>query len=157
MRLAVPALLATLIACSDDGNSAEPSVVPADFAATYQEVRNCRNSIDHDLRRIRVLASPDALMPYTTRAAPIPTGAILLKVEYAMNDTTCSGPVVEYTAMQRLDTGTAPALLDWTWQRVDTKFGVIKAEPRDEPVRCAMCHTGCGKPPEGYDGTCTMP
>jgi hypothetical protein len=23
--------------------------------------------------------------------------------------------------------------------------------------RCTRCHTGCGKPPEGHDGTCAVP
>lgn len=128
---------------------------PADYAATYQQVRNCRLSIEHDMVRIRVLASPDALGPYNTRTAPFPTGAVVLKEEYDTNDTACAGPIVSYTVMQKLDAGTSPSTIGWTWQEVDARFRV--KQDSEEIARCIGCHTDCGKPPDGYDGTCTLP
>jgi hypothetical protein len=44
-----------LLACSDP-DPGDPPVFPEDYAATYQEVRSCRLSVDHDLTRMRVLA-----------------------------------------------------------------------------------------------------
>ena len=123
---AARATLAALIAaaslgaagCDDDG---EPALFPADYAATYQEVRNCRFSLEHDLMRIRVLAAPDALAVYTGRTGPFPEGAVVLKEEYADTDTACAGPIVSFTAMQKLPAGASPATLDWTWQETDAR------------------------------------
>ena len=152
MRLVVLAL--ALAACGDDGGGGEPPVFPETYATDYTEVRNCRNSIDHDLRRIRVVASPDALTPYQTRAAPFPVGAVLLKVEYADDDTACSMPPIGFTAMQRLPDATDPGMLDWKWQETDGDRKILT----DRPIkRCSQCHMDCGKPPDGYLGTCTLP
>ncbi len=122
----------------------------ADYAATYTEVRNCRASSDHDLHRIKVLADPAALGPYQTRTAPFPVGAILLKAEYDFADITCTGPIVEWTVMQKL---AAPEDLGWVWQRVAADRSVTS----ENESLCITCHTDCGDAPEGYDGTCTVP
>ena|SRR5688572_27262934 len=135
-----------LIACG--GDDAPPALFPETYAATYTEVRNCRNSIDHDLRRIRVLSSPEALTAYTGRTEAFPPMSIVIKVEY--EDMTCSGPIVGFTAMQKLAPGTDPALLDWRWQETD---GDLK-EIAFEPARCASCHKTCQ---DSYDATCTLP
>lgn len=126
---------------------------PADYAATYQQVRDCRYSLDHDLRRVRVLASPEAMAAYTGRAAPFPAGAIVLKEEYADRDTACAGAIVSFTVMQKLAAGSSPATLDWHWQEVSPDRRGVNEDNRS----CVGCHTGCGKPPEGYDGTCAVP
>ncbi|MGE5307422.1 MAG: cytochrome P460 family protein, partial [Hyphomicrobiales bacterium] len=136
-----------------DGNTSGPPVFPADYAATYQQVRNCRLSLEHDLMYIRVLASPDALAAYNGRTAPFPTGAIALKEQYGEDDTTCAGPIVNFTVMQKLAVGSSPATLDWTWQKVGADRRLVDTDI----TRCTRCHTDCGKPPDGYDGTCTMP
>jgi Cytochrome P460 len=136
-------------ACGSDDSGPEP-LFPADYRTTYQEVRNCRFSLDHDLMRIRILASPDALAPYNMRTTPFPTGAVVLKEQYDGDDTSCSGPVLRYTVMVKTATGNA---LDWAWQELD-------GDRRDteEPIqRCIQCHAGCGQAPEGYDGTCAVP
>ena len=125
----------------------------ADYPARFVEVRGCRASADHDLRRIRVLADPAALAPYRTRATPFPAGAVVLKEEYDFADGECAGPVVSWTVMERLPTGTAPDRLDWAWQRVDPDRDVVS---EDEP-RCVGCHAACGVAPDGHDGTCAMP
>lgn len=156
MRLTfvVGSLAVLAVACSDDGGTpTETAVFPADYAATYQEVRNCRASLDHDLMRIRVVASPDAIGTYTSRTGEFSPGAIVLKEEYDGGDTDCTGPVSRFSVMQKLDAGEAPDELDWTWQRVDTDRNVVTESVK----RCVQCHTDCGKPPEGYAGTCAVP
>ncbi len=136
-------------ACGDDGTP----VFPDDYEATYTEVRDCRQSGDHDLNNIRVLADPAALGPYRDRVTPFPEGAVVIKVQYEFGDTDCSGEVQRVTAMEKLAVGSDPANLDWFWQSVDGNGRVL-----DEQLpRCAGCHQGCGEPPDGYDGTCTIP
>ncbi|MBL8976398.1 MAG: cytochrome P460 family protein [Myxococcales bacterium] len=149
-----PLLAAALLlaACPDDEPGEQPSF-PADYAASYVEVRGCRGSGDHDLNNIRILADPAALAPYQGRSAPFPVDAVVLKEEYDFGDQTCSGPIKQWTVMQRLPTGSAPDQLDWAWQRVDDQREVLDRDP----PRCVGCHTGCGVAPDGYQGTCAVP
>lgn len=141
---------AALVACSDD--VAPAPVFPADYLATYVEVRGCRSSADHDLGQIRVLADPAARAPYLGRDADFPVGAVLLKAEYDFGDATCTGPITQWTAMQRIEGGAAE-LLGWRWQRVDADRTVVS----EDDSRCLGCHADCGVPPDGYLGTCTVP
>lgn len=160
MLASAAALAAALTAfgCTgDDGGDdetagAEPSF-PADYLGSYVEVRNCRPSGDHDLNNIRILADPNALAPYNDRNAPFPVGAVVLKEEFEFGDLTCSGPISQWTVMQRLADGSAPDNLDWAWQRVDSERNVADV---DAP-RCIGCHQGCGVAPDGYEGTCAVP
>src|SRR4051812_28274789 len=101
-------LVALLAGC---GGSAP--LFPADYAATYVEVRGCRPSGDHDLNNIRVLADPAALGPYMTRASDFPVGAVVLKEEHDFGDTACTGKPKQYTVMVKQPAGTATARLDW--------------------------------------------
>lgn len=146
--------IATLVSCSDDGpsDSGPAALFPADYASSYAEVRDCRSSTEHELANVRVLADPQALGPYLGRDADFPVGSIVLKEEYDFGDTACTGSIIRWTVMQRLSTGSAPDTLDWTWQDVDASRRVKSV---DEP-RCIGCHTTCGLPPEGYQGTCTV-
>jgi hypothetical protein len=146
-------LSSTILALAASCTDPEPALYPIDYAATYQEVRNCRFSLEHDLVRIRVLASPDALTAYNGRVEPFPTGAIVLKEQYADSDITCSGPLVEVTVMQKLPIGSAPSELDWKWEKAGADHHLVDFEVR----RCRGCHEMCGQPPDGYDGTCTVP
>jgi hypothetical protein len=153
----IRAVLAVVLlgGCGGGGGSVDagpPPVFPADYLTTYQEVRNCRASIEHGAVRIRVLASPDAITPYVDRAAPFPVGAILLKEERDDSDLDCSGPIVNFTVMQQLATGADPEMLDWTWQEVDAQLHVRETDVK----RCSQCHVSC-VPPEGYEHTCTVP
>ena len=155
-RGALPLLALLLAACpdgGDEGDAGQEPDFPADYAASYVEVRDCRGSGDHDLNNIRILADPAALGPYQSRSAPFPVGAVVLKEEYDFGDLTCAGPIKQWTVMRRLPTGSAPATLDWAWQRVDVKRQVFDV---DAP-RCVGCHTGCGVAPDGYEGTCAVP
>ncbi len=150
------AWLAALLLAACGGGEEETDdgpLFPADYAATYTEVRNCRQSGDHDLNRIRILADPQALGPYTRRDGPFPVGAIVLKEEFDFADTGCAGPVTQWTVMQRLEDGAAPDQLDWRWQRVDADRKVTG----DGEPRCAGCHAGCDAAADGHDWTCAVP
>lgn len=147
-RLAVVVACALLAAC-DHGKP----FFPETYRDSYTEVRNCRQSVDHDLNRVRVLASPEALAAYTSRTSPFPDGAVVVKEEYDFGDSTCSGPIKQWTAMRKLPDGMAPAMLDWEWQRVDSGRGVQSTND----ARCFGCHTMCGVAPDGYAGTCAIP
>jgi len=140
-------------ACGDDGGNSDPALFPANYAATYQEVRNCRYSLEHDSIRVRVLASPEALTPYTGRVEPFPAGAIVLKEQYDYGDMTCAGPIINFTVMKKLAVGSSAASLDWDWQEVDADLHSTNTDIK----RCTQCHADCGKPPDGYDATCTVP
>lgn len=128
-----------------------PPVFPADFARTYTEMRDCRQSHEHELHYIRVLASPSALAPYTALSPdmPYPEGATLLKVEYDEED--CAGPVVLYTAYRKLELNANPIGNDWLWQRVSPQREVIE---QGAPWVCVNCHMHHCAPPNGYDLTC---
>jgi hypothetical protein len=144
--------VAVAAGCSDP-SPFEP-VFPEDYALTYTEVRNCRQSGDHDLHRVRVLADPAAVEAYRDRTGTFPRGAVVIKEEYDFGDTTCSGEIIAWTAMQKLDVGMDPDLLDWTWQEVlAPSRRVVNIDPYPE---CASCHEDC-EPPDGYDHTCTVP
>jgi hypothetical protein len=126
-------------------------IFAADYAATFVEVRDCRQSIDHDVRPIRIVADPAALVPYRDRAVVFPEGAVVLKEEYAMADPDCAAEPIEWTVMRRLASATTEDL-GWEWQRVDAERNVTENEAR----ACAGCHEDC-VPPDGYEGTCAVP
>ena len=130
-----------LVACGSD--AADPTLFPADYASTFTEVRTCRQSVDHDLHNIRILAAADAVTAYNDRVTAFPDGAVIVKEEYARTDTTCAGAIVELTAMQRAGT-------DWRWQRTSADLEPIAIEAGD----CSGCHAQC---PGGYAGTCATP
>lgn len=141
-----------VIGCGDDAPPGVP-ILPMDYPATYTEVRNCRQSGDHDLNMVRVLADPSAMAAYSDRTSPFPEGATVLKEEYEFGDATCAGPIRQFTVMRKLLVGADPGNLDWRWQRIDAAFNVVS----ENDPRCANCHRDCGVPPDGYDGTCTLP
>jgi hypothetical protein len=151
--ISISIVTAACAGCGSDGDAPDP-IFPVDYAATYQEVRNCRFSLDHDLVRMRIVVSPDALAPYMNRTDPFPTGAIVLKEEFDGSDEDCTGDLIGFTVMRKLDVGTAAADLDWEWQETDEAFVPVPANVANIP-RCVMCHTDCGTIENGgYDGTC---
>ena len=149
-RAALVLVLAALAGCPGDDDSGPPPLFAEDYALTFEEVRDCRMSGDHDFRPVRVLANPAALVPYRDRAAPFPDGAIVLKEEYDFAADDCSGPVVEWTVMRKA--AAATDALGWDWQRIDATRTVTESDPR----ACTGCHELCGVAPDGYDGTCTV-
>lgn len=125
---------------------------PANYRDTYVEVRDCRQSADHDLHMIRVFADPLARGPYLLRDAPTPEGAVLVKEEYDFGDLDCSGAIVKFSAARRLPADSDPENLDWQWQHLDAARNVLF----EEAPRCVSCHTGC-EPPDGYEHMCAVP
>ena len=123
---------------------------PADYTKSYVEVRNCRTSSEHDSHFIRILASPDAVTPYTSRDGGFPTGSIVLKEERDFGDTTCTGPILQWTVMKVQADG---GVEGWHWQKVSPDRHVLTT---NEP-KCTACHATCGQPPDGYAGTCAVP
>jgi hypothetical protein len=150
----------TALSCSGDGdgggggNGADPPgpLFPSSYLSSYSEVRDCRTSSDHNLSRVRVLADRDATGPYLGRDAEFPVGSIVLKEEHDFADIDCTGGVIRWTVMARLAAGSSPDTLDWHWQDVDA---ARKVTSQNEPS-CIGCHQGCGAPPDGYEGTCTV-
>lgn len=146
-------LLAAACGGTEEGDGLEP-FFPDDYAETYQEVRDCRQSGDHDLNRIRILADPDSVATYRDRTGgAFSVGAIVLKEEYGFDDPDCSGEIKQWTVMQRIPDGTNSVALDWDWQKVDGTGRVVE---ENTPL-CYGCHTGCGFAPDGFDGTCALP
>jgi len=142
-----------LSACSSRSND-QSVVFPADYAARYTEVRNCRGpSVAHHNEYIRVVASPEALMPYMNRTDPFAVGAVVLKEQYGSTDKDCSGPIVEYSAMVRLATGSDLNALDWTWQADSGDREVLS----DDVKTCISCHSNCDGQSGGYLATCEAP
>jgi hypothetical protein len=154
MRLAgLSALCALLQACSgadEPGKQRTPSF-PADYAASYVEVRDCRKSADHELEFIRVLADPAALDPYVDRASAFPDGAVVLKEQYDAGDDSCSGPITQWTAMTKRRA--ASEHLGWDFQRVTADRRVVETNA----ASCSACHQACSGSPVGYDSTCADP
>ncbi|HUS28443.1 MAG TPA: cytochrome P460 family protein [Kofleriaceae bacterium] len=141
-------LYALLFMCAC-GSDPTP-LIEKGYASSFTEVRNCRSSSDHDLHRIRVVADGASLDPYLTRATPFPLGATIVKEEYDFADTACAGDILEWTVMQRIDG-------DWRWQRLEPGNGADLRVKSDDDARCINCHATCGAPPDGYEGTCTVP
>jgi cytochrome P460 len=151
--LAASALLGS-VACSSDGGDPGPlPAFPADYAASYVEVRDCRSSSDHELHRVRVLADPAAAAVYQSRSGDFAEGAVVLKEEHDFADTSCTGPVERWTVMVRQAAGSAADTLGWQWQDVDAQRRVKTVDDS----RCVNCHTSCGQPPDGFQATCTVP
>jgi hypothetical protein len=157
MRIRVLAAASLVVAACSDPPAPLPApgaapLFPADYAASYVEVRDCRKSGDHELAFVRVLADEAALGPYQDRDGDFPEGAVLLKEQYDFGDATCSGPIGEFTLMAKR--ASATDRLGWEWQRVGADRRVVESNGS----RCVTCHARCtGAPEIGYDFTCTEP
>lgn len=154
MRLTSTVVIAALLAaaCADPASPAPIAAFPADYAASYEEVRSCRKSADHELDFVRVLADPSALGPYRDRSSAFPDGAVVLKEQYEPDDASCSGPIAAWTVMRKNAAATARS--GWDWQRVAADRSVVEADT----ASCRGCHAGCtGAGQPGYDFTCAEP
>jgi hypothetical protein len=152
-RYAPACLTALGLAACGGGGGQETKLFPADYDTTYVQVRPCRASADHDLNNVTVLVDPGARDAYVLRDRPFPVGSVVLKAEYDFGDGSCTGPLKLWTVMVKLPDGSAPAALDWHWQKVDAGRIVTT----DNEPRCYGCHVSCGVPPVGYLGTCSAP
>src|SRR5687768_17442138 len=118
------AVLSLLVACGGE-ESGDPPLYPANYSSTYQEARNCRFSLDHDLMLTRITAAPDALDTYTSPDAPFAPGAIVIKEQYDGGDTDCTGPIYFITVMRRTESEEG---LGWEWQEIDVETGRTTAD-----------------------------
>ncbi|MDQ3036214.1 MAG: hypothetical protein M3Y87_27685 [Myxococcota bacterium] len=147
MRRITVVALATLIAATPIAGCPAPEpaepVFPADYSASYLEVRDCRRSPEHELAYIRILASPDAATTYATREGSFGDGAVVVKEEYS--DASCSD-ALGWTAMRR--EGGA-----WRWQEVAPDRVVMEDGAIE---RCVTCHARCVAP-LGFENTCAEP
>jgi hypothetical protein len=151
-----PSCLLLVVAAVGGCGAPEPeanatAAFPVDYADSYVEVRGCRKSADHELEHIRVLADPAALEPYRNRRGEFPDGAVVLKEQYEASDATCSGPISQWTVMQK--DGSTRDRLGWSWQRVDADRQVVETNTPS----CVNCHSACTGSDLGYDGTCAEP
>jgi hypothetical protein len=142
-------LVAALAACSVEPQAAEAPLFPADAPSTWQQVRDCRHSHEHELNHIRVLADPAAVGPYLGWNAPFPVGATLLKLEY--DDDACSH-LIRYTVMQKRAAGSDVERGDWRWQTVSPAREVLPSAT----ATCVGCHrVHCSEADgTGFDLTC---
>ena len=101
MRLVVA--LVSIAGCSggDPSPDAELSLVPADYSS-FSEVQGCRNSVDHELTKIRTLADPSTKNACLGRM-PFPTGGIFIAEERDIDETTCTGPILSWSIMIKLE------------------------------------------------------
>jgi hypothetical protein len=129
------------------------SLLPADYA-TFQTVRDCRNSIDHDLNRILIKAAPSIAPIYLGGPFPFPMGTVIVKEEFS--DPGCTTRV-GYTLMRKEASGTAPQYGDWHWQKLDVSGRVLLdgAGVVAPVARCASCHAAADC--RARDFTCAEP
>lgn len=136
----------------DAGSEIPTPAFPDSFLDNYLELRDCRHSHEHELRRIRVFADPLAAPSYRalTSSVPYPEGATLVKLEYEFEGCNYSD-FLQYTVLKKMEPGFNPETNDWLWQRVSAKREVLEEGAMS---RCVNCHTVHCAPPHGYDLTC---
>lgn len=148
MRSTRWAWLALVLACDSEGaagDAGEGAFVTAAELGAWPEVRDCRNSIEHDNNHIRVLTSPATKGAYLG-TEPFPPGAIVVKPEYA--DDACTD-LVRVTVMRRSSGFDATG--GWEWQELSPELGVVESGALK---RCWTCHSACDG---GHDGACAQP
>lgn len=110
-------------------------IFPADYRATFREVRDCRFSIEHGGVSIRVLANEIAADPYLAGANPLPEGSIVLKEEFTGPD--CNDTDLDrWRVMRKEAAGFDPQFGDWAWQWVDAD-GSVRF---NDKTTCIGCH-----------------
>lgn len=127
-------------------------VFATDYRDTFTMVRDCRQSIDHDLVFVQIWASPDAVDPYLARTDRLPDGSLFVKEEFT--DPLCAGEMRRWTAMRREDDA-YPLLDGWHFQVRATDGAVLEDGAIED---CVSCHLNeCGGTESGFDGTCSDP
>jgi hypothetical protein len=140
MKYCLGLLLCVSCTCSSPTErDGEPLLFPANFATTFQAVRDCRLSNAHDMHFISVAANAKAADLYREGRYPLPVGSILVKTLH--DDPTCTTPV-GYVAMRKDG--------DWVWQKTAANFEVRNTGALQS---CIACHSACGD----RDLTCTDP
>jgi hypothetical protein len=153
-RALLAAAAAFVVACNGDDDPG--AAFPEDYAASYVEVRDCRQSGgDHEINHFKVLTDPGAAEAYNGQTDPFPVGSVVLKEEYDFGDSDCTGPIKQWSVMVKLADGEgSPDQLGWRWQRV---LAADRTVAEEDVPRCFGCHSLCTPENGGYDGTCTLP
>ncbi len=132
------AALGLLLALGCGAEPAAPPVVqsllPGDYDARFVQVRDCRDSNDHDLNRILVKVEAGLQERYERGPYPFPVGTVIVKEEFA--DPGCAQRV-GWTLMYKEAPGYDARFGDWRWQRLDAA-GNVKEDGK--LARCAGCH-----------------
>lgn len=110
-------------------------IFPADYRATFVEVRDCRPSIEHGGVMIRVLADPASAQAYLEEQNPLPVGSIVIKEEF--DGVACDDADLErWRVMRKEEPGFDPEDGDWHWQWVNRDRSVLF----DDKTTCIGCH-----------------
>ncbi len=112
-------------------------VFPANYRASFTEVRDCRFSIEHGGVSIRVLANPVAVQPYLGEQNPLPAGSIVIKEEFDAPDCSDDADLIRWRVMRKEAPGFDPQDGDWHWQQVAADRTVVF----DDKTTCITCHT----------------
>jgi len=147
-RLTATFILLTLTGmsagCGPDETPPAASLIPADYARTFPEVRGCRMTFEHissygagapSISNIRVVIDPGGVDRYRVAGQTLPVGTVVVKEEYA--DPTCS-TVIGWTVMRKETAGYDPTHGDWRWQRVRASDRAVLEDGR--VTRCINCH-----------------
>lgn len=156
------ALSLALTGCDDDPEVAADAgvpVFPADYLSSFTEVRDCRQSIEHELEYVRLLVPADqaaeisrCMTPGTTCDAALPVGTLLVKPQYL--DPGCTD-LLRVTAARRETAAAAGDRAAWRWQEV-TAAGAVTVDgdgSEGAAARCVGCHAACDP---GWDLRCVM-
>jgi len=112
-------------------------IFPADYRASFVEVRDCRLSIEHGGVSIRVLANPIAAEAYKREQNPLPVGSIVIKEEFDAPDCGDDADLARWRVMRKEAAGFDPEDADWSWQWVDAPGRGVRF---DDKATCIDCH-----------------
>jgi hypothetical protein len=142
--------LCAVSACSEEKNSdptpGSDAFFPSNFRTSYDRVRDCRLSIEHDLVHIVVYSDPDSTDRYLNEDYPFQSGAVIVKEEFA--DEECSERS-GFTVMRKAESGEHEDTLGWEWQSLDANRDLVPSNV----AQCTACHSDC----DARDYTCTLP
>jgi hypothetical protein len=149
MRLTLLALV-VLCTCAEVDSPNPKMALPADYRTAYVQVRQCQNSIEHNLMDVVVRVRSDQVALYETGPYPFPQGSVVVKEEYRAQGG-CTD-LVGYTVMRKESAGYFPEGGDWQWFSLDS-YGTVLKDGR-QPA-CSHCHAlpMC----RGRDFVCSQP
>ncbi len=111
-------------------------IFPANYRATFVEVRNCRNSIEHGAV-IRVWVNAIGADAYLADENPLPAGTIVVKEEFAGANCDNDADLEFWSAMRKQTAGFDPGAGDWRFQEVAAPARTITL---DGKAICIACH-----------------
>ena len=117
------------------GGEPQP-VFPANYRASFTEVRGCRFSAAHGGVNVRVWANAIGAQPYVDLANPLPQDTVVVKEEFNGPDCNDDSTLVQWRAMRKEAPGFDPVDGDWHWQRVSPQRVVVF----DTKDTCISCH-----------------